>query len=61
MSTMRQTKQSAGSIEASLVVLGPPWGPLGPWECHMPILGLDEVVKNKKPFYMGKFLWEGQK
>ena len=30
-----------------------------PWVCDMPILNIDEVGKNKKPFYMRIFLWEG--
>ena len=30
-----------------------------PWVCDMPILDLDEVGKNKKPFYIRIFLWEG--
>ena len=48
--------QKAATIEVSLVVLGSPLGPLGPWDCHMFILDLDEVVENKKPFYMRQFL-----
>ena len=58
-SIVRQIKQNAGTLGVSLVVLGPPWGPLWPWVCHMPTLNLDEVGKNKKPFYMRIFLWEG--
>ena len=27
-------------------------GPMWPWVCDMPILDLDEVGENKKPFYM---------
>ena len=42
-----------------MVVLGPLWGPLWPWVCDMPILDIDEMGKNKKPFYLRIFLWEG--
>ena len=34
-------------------------GSLWPRMCDKPILDLDEVGENKKPFYMGMFLWEG--
>ena len=48
-SIVRLTKQIAATLEVSLVVLGPPWGPLWPWAYNMPILDLYEVGKNKKP------------
>ena len=48
---VRRTKQNAGTLGVSLVVLGPPWGPLWPWVCDMPILDLDEVGETKKPLY----------
>ena len=57
-SIVRQTKQISATLGVSLVVLGPPWGPLWPWACNMPILDLDEVVENKKPFYIRIFPWE---
>ena len=44
-------------LRVPLVVLGPPWEPLWPWVCDMPILDLDEVDEYKKPFYMRIFLW----
>ena len=54
-SIIRRTKQNAATLGVSLVVLGPPWGPLWPWVCDMPILDLDEVVENEKPLYMWIF------
>ena len=57
-SIIRQTKQNAGTLEVSMVVLGPLWGPLWLWVSNMPILDIDEVGKNKKPFYLRIFLWE---
>ena len=56
---MRQTKQNAATLGVLLVVLGPPWGPLWPWVCNMPILDSDDVDENKKPLHMRIFLWEG--
>ena len=56
---MRQAKQNAVTLGVSLVVLGPPWGPLWPWVCNMPILDSDDVDENKKPLHMRIFLWEG--
>ena len=58
-SIMRQTKQNAATLGVSLIVLGPPLGPLWPWVCDMPNPDLDEVAENKKPFHMRIFLWEG--
>ena len=58
-SIVRQTKQNAATIGVSLIVLGPLWGSLWLWVCNMPVLDLDEVGKNKKPFYMRIILWEG--
>ena len=58
-SIKRRTKQNAATLGVSLVVLGLLWGSLWLWVCNMPILDLDEVGKNKKPFYMRIFLWEG--
>ena len=52
---VRRTKQNAGTLGISLVVLGPPWGPLWPWVCDMPILDLDEVDETKKPLYIRIF------
>ena len=52
---VRRTKQNAGTIGVSLVVLGPPWGPLWPWVCDMPILDLVEVGETKKPLYIKIF------
>ena len=46
-------EQNAATLGVSLVVLGPPWGPLWPWVCDMPILDLDEVGKTKKTFSIG--------
>ena len=57
-SIKKTTKQNAATLGVSLVVLGPPWGPLWPWECDMPILDSDEVDENKKPLHMRIFLWE---
>ena len=37
-STERRTKQNAATLKVSLVVLGPPWGPLWLWVCYMPVL-----------------------
>ena len=45
---VRRTKQNAGTLGVSLVVLGPPWGPLWPWVCDMPILDLVEVGRKQK-------------
>ena len=56
---MRQTQQNAATLEVSLVVLGPPWGPLWPWVCDKPILDLDEIDENKKTFDMSISLGEG--
>ena len=47
-SIVRRTKQNAATLGVPLVVLGPPWGPLWPWMCDIPVLDLDEVVENKK-------------
>ena len=47
---VRGTKQNAATLGVSLAVLGPPWGPLWPWVCDMPMLDLDEVGENKKSF-----------
>ena len=58
-SIVRQTKQNTATIGAPLVVLGLPQGPLWLWACDMPSLDLDEVVDNKKTFYMRIFLWKG--
>ena len=52
---VRRTKQNAGTLGISLVVLGPPWGPLWPWVCDMPILDLDEAGETKKPLYVRIF------
>ena len=52
---VRRTKQNAGTLGVSLVVLGPLWGPLWPWVCDMPILDLDEVGKNKKLLHIRIF------
>ena len=57
-SIARRTEQNAAILKVSLVVLGPQWGPLWPWACNMPILDLDEVVENKRPFYMRILFWE---
>ena len=53
---MRRTRQDAATLEVSPVVLQLPWGLLWLWECHMPILDLNEVRENKKPFCMRIFL-----
>ena len=52
---LRRTKQHAGTLGVSLVVLGPPLGPLWPWVCDTPILDLDEVDETKKPLYIRIF------
>ena len=54
-SIVRQIKQNAATLGVSLAVLGPPWGPLWPWVCNMPILDLVEVGKTKKPLYIRIF------
>ena len=46
-SIVRQTKQNTATLGVSLIVLGPPWGPLWPWVCDMPNPDLDEVDENK--------------
>ena len=53
---VRQTEQNAATLGVSVVVLEPL---LGPWVCNMPILDLDDVGVNRKPFCIGIFLWEG--
>ena len=58
-SIIRQTKRNAATLGVCMVVLGPLWGPQWPWVCNMPVLDIDEVGKNKKPFYLRIFLWEG--
>ena len=55
----RRTKQNAATLGVSVVVLGPLWGPPWPRVCDIPILDLNKVGENKKPFYMRIFLWEG--
>ena len=57
---MEGTEQNAATLGVSVVVLEPLLGPLQPWVCNMPILDLDDVGVNKKPFCMGIFIWEGQ-
>ena len=52
---VRRTKQNAGTLGVSLVVLGLPLGHLWPWVCDMPILDLDEVDETKKPLYIRIF------
>ena len=59
-SIVRRTKQNAATLGVILVVLEPLLGPLWPWVCDMPILDLDEVGENKKPFYLRISSWEGQ-
>ena len=56
---VRGTKQNAATLGVSLAVLGPLWGPQWLWAYDMPILDLNEVGENKKPFYMRIFSWEG--
>ena len=57
-SIVRRTRQNIATLGVSLVVLWPPWGLLWPWVCNMPILDLNEVDKDKKPYYLRIFLWE---
>ena len=44
--------QDSATLGVSLVILGPPWGPLWPWEFNVPILDLDEEGKKKTLLYM---------
>ena len=56
---VRRTEQNAATLGVSVDVLEPLLGPLQPWMFNMPILDLDGVGVNRKPFCMGIFLWEG--
>ena len=56
---VRQAEQNAATLGVSAVVLEPLLGPLQPWVCNIPILDLDDVGVNRKPFCMVIFLWEG--
>ena len=58
-SIVRKTKQNAVTLEVSLVILRPPWGPLWPWVGDTPILDSDEMGENKKTFNMRMSLKEG--
>ena len=58
-STKKLTKQNTVTLGIFLVIWGPPWEPVWPWVCSIPILDRDEVGKSKKPLYIGIFLWEG--
>ena len=55
-SIMRRTMQNTVTLGVSLVVMGPPWGPLWQWVCNLSILDLNEMGENKKLFYMRIFL-----
>ena len=59
-SIKRRAKQNTATLGVSLVVLGPPWGPLWLEVSDMSILDWDEVGKSKKPLYISIFLWDGQ-